>query len=72
MKTTSITWVPVETALPECGIEVLLSDGDCVEKGMMRNRFDGLVWMEERGEYVLKNITHWANLPKMPHEITED
>jgi hypothetical protein len=59
----SVPWIPVGESLPEIGKRVLLCVGGFV---LMGHRFERSRWVDIRGEFYARSVTHWAPLPEPP------
>lgn len=58
-----ITWVNVETELPDSDTTVLIVDGD---NDVFAGFLDGDLWRYESGDRVASGVLYWADLPPSP------
>lgn len=68
-------WISVKDRLPECGVNVLVTDG--IHQMVTWCEFvDGTFqWVDNFIEYVnvrFKPVTHWMPLPEPPKEIDDE
>lgn len=57
-------WVSVKDNIPDIGKRVLVCIGR--EFVLVGSRFEGSRWVDQRGEFYARSVTHWAELPEPP------
>ena len=63
-----IPWVSVAESMPEIGKRVLVCIGGAFV--LIGSRFERNRWVDQRGEFYARSVTHWAELPEPPQALS--
>lgn len=61
-----MTWIPLKTALPEQGKDVLLYDGGQIYFGYYSEIYDNFIVADDKVK--VEDFTHWMELPQPPKQ----
>lgn len=64
-------WIPVSSALPEDGSDILAVQSYCGEVRIVPANYDRGVWYDCVFNRVAEHITHWMQLPQPPTECRQ-